>query len=306
MQPFSPRFGLTLAVGAGPSAAAGFTYSLYGGIGLHAERLTLSHDASSFDPHYGNPTSTLAYAPLVTVLPQVGLKGENDSGGWFDFLLMGAPVSGGTFTDSDYFAGHVLGSETLSSVGIGGAVSGELRVSLPRGPGWSFRGAPIEPYAVLRGGHRRLSALGLSCGAICPTFSPMGPDVAVIDEDIWSAAAGLGVQTALPLTPEDILTLGADLAAGLTTVADSHNSRADLGPTPNVLYDFATIAARGHVDYEHRLAEAIALHLRLDMGAQAGFGRANFGPRSPKPPGLFPATLTDIDARLSAGLGGKF
>lgn len=245
-----------------------------------ASYLSLNHDASMYTPppgpmaSYGNPTSILSYEPLYTMDVEFVVASRN-ADGWFE-LVAGFPIAGGgTFADRDYEAGQALYSETFSDLAIGGFGDASLRFSLPGGD-WQVGGLDVQPYAVVSGGLASYAAKGLRCGAACPSGT-LPDTITVIGQDVFSASAGIGALVERRVSEQGTLDFRVEVAGGYMGVSDSHYFRlVDLGPVPNIAYDFATLGVFTELGYTHAVSDTATIRAGVFAEGQLGFGRVIF------------------------------
>jgi hypothetical protein len=207
-----------------------------------------SHDASSFSPILGNPTSTLAYTDLdANSVELYARKGFAED--WYVKGYVGlGRINNGTFTDQDFL---VLGGSTYMAETIS-ATSGKLRyasVDIGRNV-WRSGNSSVSVFAGYHQWSEHVDAHGLS-----DSFGPAGlPDTTlVITNDLTWRSLRLGaemrsVRGRTSFTAEVALVPYAEYRN-----EDSHYLRQnpnDLGPVPNVI---ATGKGRGvQVDLEVR------------------------------------------------------
>lgn len=247
-----------------------------------ASYLSLNHDASMYTPpagfpmtSYGNPTSVLSYEPLYAADIEFVVASRNAEG-WFE-LVAGFPIAGGgTFADRDYEAGQALYSETFSDIALGGFGDASLRFSLPGNGNWQVGGVAVQPYVVAGAGLRSYAANGLRCGAACPS-GPMPNTITVIGQDVFSASAGLGALVEQRVSDKGALDFQVEVAGGYMGVSDSHYFRLpDLGPVPNIHYDFATVGVSAELGYTHAVSETAKVRAGVFAEGQLGFGSVVF------------------------------
>lgn len=292
------------------SPVAAMEISVEGRVKASISATTLSHDASRVDPTLGNPTSVLDFAPLHAVDVEFVVSGRSadPDGGWFD-LLIGAPIaSNGTFLDRDYNAGQILFSDTSSNVVIEGIREITGRVSLP---GWHFdgdEGRAFSPYLVASGQFSRFEARGLGCNTVCaPGYFPIASDIAVIGQDTLGLEAGVGLLMTQVLDDGGSIDARVELRGGYRHVSDSHYFRlVDLGPTPNIFYDFGTIGVHAGLGYTHKLSETGALRAGLFVDGQAGFGTVVFNQAGGGTSPAMPAWSSSLSAGVTLGASFSF
>ena len=281
---------------------------------LNAGYLSLNHDASGTTPpgglgmaSYGDPTSVLSYEPLYRADIEFSLSGRGTDG-WFD-LVAGFPIAGGgTFGDRDYEAGQALYSETFSDIALGAGAGGSvsLRYGLPTDGTVAWNGMAVRPFLSAGLGLERYAAEGLRCGDACPSGS-YSNDVTEIGQDLLTASAGLGVWLEHEISPAETLDLRFEVNGGYLGVSDSHYLRlSDLGPVPNIAYDFATLGARGEIGYRYETDNDVTLSASAFAGGQLGLGGVTFGSASTGQSGPYWAWSVAGDAGVSIGASVPF
>lgn len=83
---------------------------------------TFAHDASMFEPAFGNPTSKLDYVNIETITSEFQYKSKNANGNTTKFILGKGVITGGSLFDADYLS--ALGAEQENTT-----VSGAHRFS---------------------------------------------------------------------------------------------------------------------------------------------------------------------------------
>ena len=273
---------LAVAMAAVPCVGAAMDIGVGAQVRLNAGYLSLNHDASGMTPppgpgmgSYGDPTSILSYEPLYRADIEFVLNGRGEEG-WFD-LVAGFPIAGGgTFGDRDYEAGQALYSETFSDIELGAGGNVRLRFGLPTEEDLVWNGMAVRPYATAGLGLERYAANGLTCGAACPS-GPFPSSVTVIGQDLLSASAGLGVWLEKQISEVEAIDLRLEVSGGYLGVSDSHYLRPDLGPVPNISYDFATLGVLAEAGYRYRLPEGVEFSASVFGGGQLGLGGVTFG-----------------------------
>lgn len=274
---------LAAAMAAVPGVGAAMDIGVGAQVRLNAGYLSLNHDASDMTPpagwgmtSYGDPTSVLSYEPLYQTDIEFVLTGRGGDG-WFD-LIAGFPIAGGgTFGDRDYEAGQALYSETFSAIELGMGGNVRLRFGLPTEDDPVWNGMAVRPYATAGLGLERYAANGLTCGAACPS-GPRPSSVTVIGQDLLSASAGFGVWLEKDISEAEAIDLRLEVSGGYLGVSDSHYLRfADLGPVPNISYDFATLGVLAEAGYRYRLPEGVEFSASVFAGGQLGLGGVTFG-----------------------------
>ena len=282
---------LAAAMAAIPGVGAAMDIGVGAQVRLNAGYLALNHDASGMTPppgpgmgSYGDPTSILSYEPLYRADIEFVLNGRGNEG-WFD-LVAGFPIAGGgTFGDRDYEAGQALYSETFSAIELGMGGNVRLRFGLPTEDDPVWNGMAVRPYATAGLGLERYAANGLTCGAACPS-GPLPSSVTTIGQDLLSASAGLGVWLEKDISEVEAIDLRLEVSGGYLGVSDSHYLRVwkappatgyDLGPVPNISYDFATLGVLAEAGYRYRLPEGVEFSASVFAGGQLGLGGVTFG-----------------------------
>lgn len=268
-------------------------------------RIALDHDASAGYPSLGSPTSVLFFEDIIGTSLNVQIQTDATD---LHYARLGAGLtaySGGRFIDRDYYSGQVLFSETYSEVdGSQFSVSGAFGPSFV--PGWTDQYATFRPYVAARVDTAHLNAKGLTCGTVCSLSAPISNSAVVISQDHLAAELGVGARWEYSVGPDSTWSLDATASAGKTRVNDSHHRRADLGTTPNVIYDFTTFSVDAALQFEHQMNDNLALTATASVHAKGGWGEVQFGPNLATPFSPYPATLGVVSASFSGGILGKF
>ncbi len=215
-----------------------------------------------------------------------GEPGRDDF--WFELGLGGVLHGEGRFTDTDYGIGQTLFSETFSAVSSS-ASSASLRIAMPFVNPLELKGVRIAPYLVAHTQARSVTAFGLECGAACPARAALPADMAVIDMISHRVDLGAGIRLERQLGTQGTLHLRAELTGGHLDLRSSHHLRtaqSDLGPTPNIHYQFNTVGMHVETGYTHALNETTSLAGSVFVEGHMGGGTAVLGvsSRAPTPP----------------------
>lgn len=286
-----------------PKAARSMELSASASVQARMGSIGFSHDASSTNPLFGDPTSELEYDRLSETLLSLRLEGKSEpAGAWFDLTATIGLTSGGSFRDADFYRGQVLFSETLSK-GLSADEYGlNLRFS---GDNWvwgDYSGFVLRPY--LAGGirQRRLSARGLRCGDICGALPSVAAGREVIGQNVLDFYAGPGLWLEKELSPRQRIDLKGEIGLGYRHVADSHRLRPDLGPTPNIEYDFALVRAHAELNYVHAITDKAGLTIGMFGGGALGRGHVTYAALTDTPFRSLPARTWEWNVGLSVGL----
>ncbi|WP_127145564.1 hypothetical protein [Pelagibacterium montanilacus] len=292
---------------AAPGASLAMDHSLRLGTVVQSGVFGVSHDASDYDPQYGDPTSVLDFAPVQSMALELGLSGVWGAGSWYDLTARAGILSGGQFRDSDYYSGQVTFSDTLSDVALEGSFSLALRGADGGWGSWAVGSFQASPYVVGSLGYRQFDAVGLDCSVGCtqPDFSVFD-DVVVITQDVFDVQAGPGIRLVQQIDADQRVEIHGEVMAGYRHVADSHHFRNDLGPTPNILFDFAVASASIDVAYMRQISEGAEISLGAFADGGLGYGQATFWAQSDEPVSGLPALNWQGNAGLRLGLGVAF
>lgn len=287
-----------------PKAGRAMELSASSSVQVRMGSIGFSHDASSTNPIYGNPTSKLEYDRLRETLLSLRLEGRSGpSGPWFDLAGTIGLSSDGNFRDADFYSGQVLSSETFSR-GLSAREYGlNLRFS---GNGWvwgDFSGFAVRPYLFGGVRQRNLSARGLRCGAICTALPSVTADREVIGQDMFDIYAGPGLWLESQLSPRQRIDLKGEVGLGYRHVADSHRLRPDLGPAPNIGYDFTLARAHVELNYTHAITDIANLTIGAFGGGALGRGHVTYASMPGQP---LPAKTWEWNVGLSIGLNVDF
>jgi hypothetical protein len=200
-----------------------------------------AHNAQSFNPALGNPTSVLLYENLDA--NTVELFGRQYFGASREWLIKGfiglGTINGGAFHDEDFNAGQVKFSDTTSSVTSGDISYGAIDIGRNE---WRLREGRtnLGLYIGYSEWKEDLDAHGANdhIGFIGGDISQ---DVKVISNKVTWKSLRLGFAGNLALTER----LRLDIDAALIPYSkvrndDSHHLRqasTDLGPVPNIIIE---------------------------------------------------------------------
>lgn len=272
-------------------------------VGVTAERVTIWHDASAAFPVLGTPTSVLDHVALVG--PSLSLSANTALlAPWY--VQANVTTTGfvsGTFHDTDYRVGNVLFSDTWSDV-YGGKLQGSVKFAPPQLSSFQLGSGQFRPYVLVSAQSTSLTAHGLTCVMAC-AIGPLPSGQAVIEHAIFAADIGIGGAWHIDKA-DGQLAIYAELSAGRLGVFDSHLLRADLGPTPNILYEFATLSGLLGFSQSWDISDTLSLNLAGEIQGKYGVGDATFGPKRFAPLGPYPAWLSTFGGKLSAGVTGQF
>jgi hypothetical protein len=291
------------------AAAPAVAFDYHVGVSVQSQSFRLWHDASGGfyrDPSgtlfpLGNPTSVLEYPVLVSPALSLGLDGQVS--GWkVESSVSVSGLGGGSFRDQDFLRGGVLFSDTYSIAAQDFGLSGELTAVAPDrfalGDRWSVR-----PFVRAQAEVQGITNFGLSCGSVCLATRP--DNVAVIQHLAYGARLGGGGRFETTLNETDTLAVDLSALAGGFFVDDSHLLRADLGPTPNILYRNLTVSLDLGATYSKQLTPDLALKLHGGAGVDVGWGTATFAPAT-SAASTFNAGFDRVRLQAGLGLSGQF
>jgi hypothetical protein len=220
------------------------TFTVEGRVWFSTGQSDWSHNATSSNPNFGNPTSRLQYKDQTGATGEIEIRGD-EATGLFGRALVGlGGIVDGTLRDRDWFSGQVLFSDTVSKV-----EEGNLRYVAVDG-GWALDGLSTE---VLRTSMfvgygywgEKSPAFGLRCNADdvgnidCPLgIDLIGRTTPAITNDLDWHMLRIGLEGSLRVG--SVMTLSAEFAAIPIAIfynEDSHHHRVDLGQTPNILHE---------------------------------------------------------------------
>ena len=257
-----------------------------------------NHDATSFSPLLGNPTSELTYEELDTLALEFnGRVSLRRLGSGFSKSFVRGSVgfdadSGdGNFRDDDWNAAQVLTSSTDSvipgtdlfyltaDVGHEWLTFGEGRGSLALFMGYSYWTEENEAY----GAYNRLTGAQAISTAI-----------RVINNKVEWHSFRLGALAEFSLN--DRLNLTADVA--FIPYADMHNEdshllRGDLGAVPNIVMDGSGLGFQGEVGLAYDVTQNWVAALGFRYWNLQGDGDIVFSANTPTP--STPLPLNDFD-----------
>ena len=252
-----------------------------------------AHNAQSFDPTLGNPTSVLLYENLDANTIELFGRQYFGGGQWLikGFIGLGE-ITRGSFRDEDFNAGQVKFSDTTSSVTAGDISYGAIdigrnewrlrdgRTVLSLFVGYSEWKEDMDAYGVT-------DALGF--------VGPVAHDVKVISNKVTWKSLRVGFAGNLALTER--MRLDLDLALvpySKVRNDDSHFLRqdpADLGPAPNIIIEGE---GRG-VQLEAELRYEIVRRTDLGLGVRYWYLEANKATRRlPNRPDVPELPVTDL------------
>ena len=252
-----------------------------------------AHNAQSFDPTLGNPTSVLLYENLDANTIELFGRQYFGGGQWLikGFIGLGE-ITRGSFRDEDFNAGQVKFSDTTSSVTAGDISYGAIdigrnewrlrdgRTVLSLFVGYSEWKEDMDAYGVT-------DALGF--------VGPVAHDVKVISNKVTWKSLRVGFAGNLALTQR--MRLDLDLALipySKVRNDDSHFLRqdpADLGPAPNIIIEGE---GRG-VQLDAELRYEIVRRTDLGLGVRYWYLEANKATRRlPNRPDVPELPVTDL------------
>ena len=252
-----------------------------------------AHNAQSFDPTLGNPTSVLLYENLDANTIELFGRQYFGGGQWLikGFIGLGE-VTRGSFRDEDFNAGQVKFSDTTSSVTAGDISYGAIDIGRNE---WRLRdgrtllGAYVG-YSEWKedvDAHGVTDALGF--------VGPVPHDVKVISNKVTWKSLRVGFAGNLSLTER--MRLDLDLALvpySKVRNDDSHFLRqdpTDLGPAPNIIIEGE---GRG-VQLDAELRYEIVRRTDLGLGLRYWYLEANKATRRlPNRPDVPELPVTDL------------
>ena len=252
-----------------------------------------AHNAQSFDPTLGNPTSVLLYENLDANTIELFGRQYFGGGQWLikGFIGLGE-ITRGSFRDEDFNAGQVKFSDTTSSVTAGDISYGAIDIGRNE---WRLR----EGRTVLSlfvgysewkedmDAHGVTDALGF--------VGPVAHDVKVISNKVTWKSLRVGFAGNLALTERMRLDIDAALIPySKVRNDDSHFLRqdpADLGPAPNIIIEGE---GRG-VQLDAELRYEIVRRTDLGLGVRYWYLEANKATRRlPNRPDVPELPVTDL------------
>ncbi len=260
--------------------------------------LFLTLDSSGANALLGSPTSVLEYLPVHRAVIGLGVRGTGlPRGGWLDAGMTLGVAGTGRFRDLDFLAGQVLLSETFSDAKLVDSLGLGLRYAPLSRPFARGRHA-AAPFVSARLGTSMISALNLRCGAVCAVLPALAPGTEVISHRIYDAGAGGGLELGFNLSARDSLNLTGEVTAGYRRVDDSHLLRPDLGPVPNIRFEYAFVRGGLELSYTRRTRNGTTLSLGAFATLAAGAGRTSLAIATPAPLGQFPSQMLEWSAGL--------
>jgi hypothetical protein len=225
-----------------------------------------AHNAQSFDPTLGNPTSVLTYENLDANTIELFAREYFGGGRWFLKGIIGyGAVNRGSFHDEDFNAGQVRFSDTTSSVTQGDISYGHLDFGITE---WRLREGRSLLGVFIGYGQwsEEVDAYGLTDHLGFVGDEPRDTLV-ITNKVVWkSLRIGFAGNFALGARSR----LDVDLALipySKVRNDDSHHLRqdpSDLGPVPNIL-----IEGRGYgVQLDAELRYEIVRRTELGLGVR--------------------------------------
>ena len=198
-----------------------------------------AHNAQSFDPSLGNPTSVLLYENLDANTIELFGRQYFGGGQWLVKGFIGfGEVTRGSFRDEDFNAGQVKFSDTTSSVTAGDISYGAIDIGRNE---WRLRDGRtvLSVYAGYSEWKEEVDAYGVTDAL--GFVGPVAHDVKVITNKVTWKSLRVGFAGNLALTER--MRLDLDLALvpySKVRNDDSHFLRqdpTDLGPAPNIIIE---------------------------------------------------------------------
>lgn len=252
-----------------------------------------AHNAQSFDPTLGNPTSVLLYENLDANTIELFGRQYFGGGQWLVKGFIGfGEVTRGSFRDEDFNAGQVKFSDTTSSVTAGDISYGAIDIGRNE---WRLRdGRTVlslfvgySEWKEEMDAHGVTDALGF--------VGPVAHDVKVITNKVTWKSLRVGFAGNLALTER--MRLDLDLALipySKVRNDDSHFLRqdpTDLGPAPNIIIEGE---GRG-VQLDAELRYEIVRRTDLGLGVRYWYLEANKATRRlPNRPDVPEFPVTDL------------
>ena len=252
-----------------------------------------AHNAQSFDPTLGNPTSVLLYENLDA--NSIELFGRQYFGGgqWLIKGFIGfGEITRGSFRDEDFNAGQVKFSDTSSSVTAGDISYGAIDIGRNE---WRLRDGRtlLGVYVGYSEWKEEMDAHGVTDAL--GFVGPVAHDVKVITNKVTWKSLRVGFAGNLALTER--MRLDLDLALipySKVRNDDSHFLRqdpTDLGPAPNIIIEGE---GRG-VQLDAELRYEIVRRTDLGLGLRYWYLEANKATRRlPNRPDVPELPVTDL------------
>ena len=252
-----------------------------------------AHNAQSFDPTLGNPTSVLLYENLDANTIELFGRQYFGGGQWLikGFIGLGE-VTRGSFRDEDFNAGQVKFSDTTSSVTAGDISYGAIDIGRNE---WRLRDGRtlLGIYVGYSEWKEDMDAYGVTDAL--GFVGPVPHDVKVISNKVTWKSLRVGFAGNLSLTER--MRLDLDLALipySKVRNDDSHFLRqdpTDLGPAPNIIIEGE---GRG-VQLDAELRYEIVRRTDLGLGLRYWYLEANKATRRlPNRPDVPELPVTDL------------
>ena len=252
-----------------------------------------AHNAQSFDPSLGNPTSVLLYENLDANTIELFGRQYFGGGQWLVKGFIGfGEVTRGSFRDEDFNAGQVKFSDTTSSVTAGDISYGAIDIGRNE---WRLRDGRtvLSVYAGYSEWKEEVDAYGVTDAL--GFVGPVAHDVKVITNKVTWKSLRVGFAGNLALTER--MRLDLDLALvpySKVRNDDSHFLRqdpTDLGPAPNIIIEGE---GRG-VQLDAELRYEIVRRTDLGLGVRYWYLEANKATRRlPNRPDVPELPVTDL------------
>jgi hypothetical protein len=252
-----------------------------------------AHNAQSFDPTLGNPTSVLLYENLDANTIELFGRQYFGGGQWLikGFIGLGE-ITRGSFRDEDFNAGQVKFSDTTSSVTAGDISYGAIDIGRNE---WRLRDGRtlLGLYVGYSEWKEDMDAYGVSDAL--GFVGDVSRDVKVISNKVTWKSLRVGFAGNLALTER--MRLDLDLALvpySKVRNDDSHFLRqdpTDLGPAPNIIIEGE---GRG-VQLDAELRYEIVRRTELGLGVRYWYLEANKATRRlPNRPDVPELPVTDL------------
>lgn len=252
-----------------------------------------AHNAQSFDPTLGNPTSVLLYENLDANTIELFGRQYFGGGQWLVKGFIGfGEITRGSFRDEDFNAGQVKFSDTTSSVTAGDISYGAIDIGRNE---WRLRDGRtlLGIYVGYSEWKEDMDAYGVTDAL--GFVGPVSHDVKVISNKVTWKSLRVGFAGNLSLTER--MRLDLDLALipySKVRNDDSHFLRqdpTDLGPAPNIIIEGE---GRG-VQLDAELRYEIVRRTDLGLGLRYWYLEANKATRRlPNRPDVPELPVTDL------------